>query len=88
MRYLPVAFRTPLFLTSEQTLKDLKRSQGHQRGGEESGFGYNWALRTSPNLNIMKYKGTYLFYNYVHLIRTDDFLFTYCIYGHIFRNVN
>ena len=29
-----------LFLASEQTLKDLKRSKGHQRGGEESGFGY------------------------------------------------
>ena len=28
-----------LYLASEQTLKDLKRSQGHQRGGEESGFG-------------------------------------------------
>ena len=28
-----------LSLASEQTLKDLKRSQGHQRGGEESGFG-------------------------------------------------
>ena len=26
-------------LASEQTLKDLRRSQGHQRGGEESGFG-------------------------------------------------
>ena len=26
-------------LASEQTLKDLKRSQRHQRGGEESGFG-------------------------------------------------
>ena len=26
-------------LASEHTLKDLKRSQGHQRGGEESGFG-------------------------------------------------
>ena len=26
-------------LASEQTLKDLKRSQGHQRGDEESGFG-------------------------------------------------
>ena len=24
---------------SEQTLKDLKKSQGHQRGSEESGFG-------------------------------------------------
>ena len=24
---------------SEQTLKNLKRTQGHQRGGEESGFG-------------------------------------------------
>ena len=30
---------TTLSLTSEQTLKDLIRSQGHQRGGEESGFG-------------------------------------------------
>ena len=28
-----------LSLASEQTLKDLKRSQGHQRRGEESGFG-------------------------------------------------
>ena len=28
-----------LCLASEQTLKDLKRSQGHQRGGEENGFG-------------------------------------------------
>ena len=28
-----------LSLTSEQTLKDLKRSQGHQPGGELSGFG-------------------------------------------------
>ena len=28
-----------LSLASERTLKDLKRSQGHQRGGEESGFG-------------------------------------------------
>ena len=28
-----------LSLASEQTLKDLKRSQGHQRGDEESGFG-------------------------------------------------
>ena len=28
-----------LSVTSEQTLKDLKRSQGHQRVGEESGFG-------------------------------------------------
>ena len=26
-------------LASEHTLKDLKRSQGHQRGGQESGFG-------------------------------------------------
>ena len=36
-----------LSLASEQTLKDLKRSQGHRRGGEESRFGY-LALRTSP----------------------------------------
>ena len=28
-----------LSLASEQTLKDLKKSQGHQREGEESGFG-------------------------------------------------
>ena len=28
-----------LSLASEQILKDLKRSQGHQRGGEESGSG-------------------------------------------------
>ena len=28
-----------LSLASEQTLKDLKRSQGHQRGGKESVFG-------------------------------------------------
>ena len=28
-----------LSLASEQTLKDLKRSQGPQHGGEESGFG-------------------------------------------------
>ena len=28
-------FSHPLSLTSEQTLKDLKRSLGHQRGGEE-----------------------------------------------------
>ena len=28
-----------LSLASEHTLKDLKRSQGHQLGGEESGFG-------------------------------------------------
>ena len=33
-------FRHPtLLLASEQTLKDLKRSQGHHLGGEESGFG-------------------------------------------------
>ena len=28
-----------LSLASEETWKDLKRSQGHQHGGEESGFG-------------------------------------------------
>ena len=28
-----------LSLASEQTLKDLKRSQGHERGGEECGVG-------------------------------------------------
>ena len=35
-RYFP---HPTLSLTSEQTVKDLKRSQGHQRGGEKSGFG-------------------------------------------------
>ena len=30
---------TTLSLASEQILKDLKRSHGHQWGGEESGFG-------------------------------------------------
>ena len=35
----PLLFAPPLSLVSEQTLKDLKKSQGHQRGGEESGFG-------------------------------------------------
>ena len=48
-----------LSLASEQILKDLKRSQGYQCGGEESGFG-NWALRTSPKftkeLNISSIK--------------------------------
>ena len=41
MRQHPVAFRTLLSfsLVTEQTLKGLKRSQGHKRGGEESGFG-------------------------------------------------
>ena len=29
-----------LSLASEQTLKDLKRFQGHHPGGEESGFDY------------------------------------------------
>ena len=28
-----------LSLASEQTLKDLKRSQGHRRGGDDSEFG-------------------------------------------------
>ena len=37
-----------LSLASEQTLKDLERSQGHQCEGEESGCTY-WAIRTSPN---------------------------------------
>ena len=36
-----------LSLASEQTLKDLKRSQGHQRGGEDVDLA-KWALRTSP----------------------------------------
>ena len=37
---LPNCFPHPAFsLTSGQTLKDLKRSQGDKRGREESGFG-------------------------------------------------
>ena len=47
-----------------------------------------WALRTSPKLNVMKYKGTYLYYNYVHLVCEHDFLFTYCIFDHIFLDCN
>ena len=35
----PLLFSSPLSLASERTLKDLKRYQGYQRGGEESGFG-------------------------------------------------
>ena len=45
-----------LFLTSEQTLKDLKSSQGLQSGGEENGFsqlGPSGLHRNSPQgLNI------------------------------------
>ena len=52
-RYFP--HRT-LTLGSEQTLKDLKRSQGQQRGGEERGLA-NWALRTSPKFTTgVKYQ--------------------------------
>ena len=43
-------------LASEQTLKDLKWSQGLPRGGEESGFGC-WALRTSQKFTTgIKYQ--------------------------------
>ena len=36
----PRCFPHPtLSLASQQTLKDLKRFQGHKQGGEESGFG-------------------------------------------------
>ena len=49
-----------LSLASEQTLNDLKRSQGHQRGGEESGFGQtrpSGLHRNSPQgLNISSIK--------------------------------
>ena len=38
-RSLPLLSAPTLFLASEQTLKDLKISQGHQRGSEKSGFG-------------------------------------------------
>ena len=34
----PLLSHPTLSLVSEQTLKYLKRSQGHYRGGEESGF--------------------------------------------------
>ena len=37
---IPLLFPRPILsLVSEQTFKDLKRAQGHKRGGEESGFG-------------------------------------------------
>ena len=35
----PLISAPTLSLASEQIVKDLKRSQGHRRGGEESGFG-------------------------------------------------
>ena len=45
-----------LSLASEQTLKDLRRSQGHQREGDESDSA-NWALRTSPKFSTgVKYQ--------------------------------
>ena len=40
-----------LSLASGQALKDLKRSQGHQRGGEERDLA-NGVLRTSPKFTI------------------------------------
>ena len=67
MRQLPIDFRTPLSLASEKTLKDLKGSQGRQRGGEESGFGE----LGPPDFTEMIYKGTYLYSNYVQLVRAD-----------------
>ena len=36
----PLLFAPTLSLASEETFKDLKRSLGHQRGGEESVFDY------------------------------------------------
>ena len=42
-----------LSLASEQTLKDLKRSQGHQRGGEETGFDY----RGPPDFTETHHRG-------------------------------
>ena len=43
-------------LASEQTLKDLQRSKGHHRGGEESGF-CQLAIRTSPKFTTgVKYQ--------------------------------
>ena len=45
-----------LSLASEKILKDLKRSQGHQRGGKESELA-NWTLWTSPKFTIgVKYQ--------------------------------
>ena len=52
----PLLSYPTLFLTSEQALKDLKRSQGPQRGREDSGFwltGHSGLHRNSPQgLNI------------------------------------
>ena len=45
----PLLSEPPLSLTSEQTLKDLKRSQGHKLGGGMDLA--NWALRASPKFN-------------------------------------
>ena len=58
-----VATRYPphptLSVASEQTLKDLKRSQGTNVEVRRAVLA-KWALRNSPKWNIMKYKGTYL----------------------------
>ena len=42
-----------LSLASEQTLKDVKRSHGHQRGGEVSGFG----LLSPPDFTEIYHRG-------------------------------
>ena len=48
-----------LSLASEQTLEHLRRSQGHQRGGEESGFvtgPFGLHLNSPQALNISSIK--------------------------------
>ena len=47
--------RPTLSLASEQTLKDLKRSQGHQCGGKEMDLA-NWAHRTTEIHHRVKYQ--------------------------------
>ena len=45
-----------LSLASEQTIKDLKRAQGHHRGGRRVDLA-NWALWTSPKFTTgVKYR--------------------------------
>ena len=46
VRQLPVVFAPHSLIIISRNLENLKRSQEHQRRGEESGIGY-WALRTS-----------------------------------------
>ena len=59
----PLLPHSTFSLASEQTLKILKRSQGHQRGGEDINvevrrvYSANWVIRTSPKFTIrVKYQ--------------------------------